>query len=173
MCTKKLLFIFVGFFVPTIWAWGFAGPAFSETLKCKSETKQVARSDEQVESLYDTGFFIGITKSEGEATCENGETIDVHSYSLWSTNWPKETISQVITRYRFKDFANIITKGTVIQNQDPKGEATWLWEGTSEIIKGTGRLKEIKGSVSFKGKQLPSDKRSITEFTLTYTLPAK
>ena len=173
MGRKKSLFYLVGLFVIMVWVWGLATPALSETLRCKSETKQVVRSDEQVESLFDTGYFIGITASEGVATCENGETIEVKSYTLWATNWPKETISQVIARYRFKDLSNIITKGTVIQNQDPKGEATWLWEGTSEIIRGTGRLKEIKGSVSFKGKQLPPDKRSVTEFILTYTLPPK
>lgn len=152
--------------------WHFASPS-PEILKCKSEAKQVVRSDEQVESLFDTGFFIGVTASEGMATCENGETIEVKSYSLWTSNWPKETISQVITRYRFKDLANIISKGPVIQKQDPKGEATWLWEGTSEIIRGTGRFKEIKGTVSFKGKQLPPDKRSVAEFSITYTLPPK
>ncbi len=173
MVENRSLFYLLVIFVIMIWVWGPANPALSETLSCKSETKEAVRSDEQVESLYDTGYFIGITASEGAATCEDGETIEVKSYSLWASNWPKETVSQVITRYRFKDVASIIVKGTAIQNQDPKGEAAWLSEGASEIIKGTGRFKGIKGNLSYKSKQLPPDKRIVSEFTMTYTLPPR
>ena len=171
MATKKSIWILFGTLVISVWIPGFSTPALSESIKCKSEAKgDAVRVQEQADSSY----FIGIVKKEGSVTCENGETGDVKSYSLIEVNWPKECVVQTITIYIFnKDWAKIITKGDIVQIQDPKGEAEWIWEGTGEIIKGTGRFSGIKGGTSFKGKQLPPDKKSISEFTINYTLPPK
>ena len=85
MGTKKSLCFSVGLFVIVVWIWGFAAPALSETLKCKTEMKQVVRADEQVYS----GYFIGVNTREGSATCENGETATVNSYAVWDQIWHK------------------------------------------------------------------------------------
>ena len=170
MGARKSFCFVTGLFVIIVWIWGFAAPALSETLKCKSETKDGVRVQEQA----DTSYFITIVTKEGSVTCENGETADVKTYSLAEANWPRDAFVQTITIYRFhKDWAKIITKGNLVQTQDPKGEAEWIWEGTSEIIRGTGRFSGIKGGVSFKGKQVPPDAKSISEFTINYSLPPK
>ncbi len=64
-------------------------------------------------------------------------------------------------------------KNKLTQIPDPKGGAEWIWDGTAEIIKGTIHFNGIKGSASFKGKHLFPDKKSINEWTITFTLPPK
>jgi hypothetical protein len=169
MSTRKSLWILFGILIVSAWVLGFSVQARAETLKCKSETKQSVRADEQAAESY----FLGVNSRVGSFTCENGDEGMVNSYAVWEANWPREVITQIYTVYRFKDMSKIITKGTVIQTQDPKGEAEWIWEGTSEIIRGGYRFNGIKGNVSFKGKQVPPEKKSINELTFTYTLPPK
>ena len=131
--------------------------------------KQVVRADEQVYS----GYFIGVNTREGSATCENGETATVNSYAVWDQIWHKECFKEGYTIFTFKDFSKMIMKNKLTQIPDPKGEAEWIWDGTAEIIKGTIQFNGIKGSGSFKGKQLFPDKKSINEWTITFTLPPK
>ena len=171
MAKRKLLVFSAGLFVIIVWIWGSATLALSETLKCTSETKLVVNENEQAASSY----YIGVNSREGSATCENGETATVKSYALWESNWPKEIFVQEYTIYTFKDFSTIITKGNTHQVPDPNraGEAAWFLEGTAEIIKGANRFSGIKGSVALKGKQLPPDRKIISELTITYTLPPK
>jgi hypothetical protein len=152
-----------------VWIWGFAGPALSETLKCKSETKGVVRAEDNLYQKY----FLGVTASEGTATCENGETATVKTFSSWYASFPEEGFTQAYIMFTFKDAAVIIMKTNYTQVQDPKREARWLWEGTGEIINGGNRFQGIKGSTSYKGKQLPPDRIAVTEYTITYTLPQK
>jgi hypothetical protein len=173
MATKQSMWIIFVILLTSAWILGSTIQAGAETLKCKSELKLDVRADEQVESTYTSGYFIGVNTRQGLAICENGETADIKSYALWNADWPEECLTSGITIYTFKDFSKIITKADFRQTRDPKGEAEWLWEGTGEVIKGTTRFKGIKGGVTFKGKQVPPDKKAINELTITYTLPPK
>ena len=164
MRTKKSLCFSLCLFVSIVWIWGFTTPALSETLKCKSEWKTVTREDD---SLYGIHFY-GVTASEGMATCENGDTATVKSFSLWYADATKEGVNQSFTTFTFKDSSKIIMKTSSTQIKDLKGEGNWIWEGTGEIVNASSRFIGIKGKTSFKGKQLPPDKRSVTEWTINY-----
>lgn len=166
METKKSLCLLVSLFVILVWIWGFATPAFSETLKCKGEGKPVNRSDDNFEGL----IFIGVTAGEGTLTCNNGETLTSKTFSLWDAHWQVECFTQTYTVLKFKDFSKIFIKYKYTQLPDPKKEAEWIWEGTGEIVRGTGQFYGIKGTSTLKGKQLPPDKRSVSEIALNYTL---
>lgn len=169
MGIKKSLCFLMGIFVIIAWIWGFAAPALSETLKCKSESKVVTREDD---SLYGIHFY-GVTASEGMATCENGETATVKGLSLWYVDATKEGVNQSYTIFTFKDSSKIIMKTSSNQIKDLKGEGNWIWEGTGEIVNASSRFIGIKGKTSFKGKQLHPDKRSVNEWIITYTLPPR
>ena len=171
MKTKKSLCFLVGLFVILVWIWGFAAPALSETLKCKSEAKVREQNSDMVTEEH----YVGATIREGSLTCDNGETATLRSYGTWDVIFKKEGFSQTYTVLTFNDNSKILTKFQGRQIPDPEGKADWIWSGmtgTSEILKGTNRFKGIKGSVSFEGKQLPS-KISTSEWTFTYTLPPK
>jgi hypothetical protein len=110
---------------------------------------------------------------EAAATCDNGETPTVKTYSVWDATVGKESFVQGYAIYTFKDSSKIVTKFNFRQVPDPEGKAVWIWGGTSEIIKGTVRFNGIKGNVSSKGKTLFPDRRSVNEWTINYTLPPK
>jgi len=171
MRAKKSLCFSLGLFVIMVWIWGFAAPALSETLKCKSETKV----REQNMDVVTDEHYVGATMREGSVTCDNGEMATVRSYSTWDVIFKKEGFSQSYSVLTFNDNSKILTKFQGRQIPDPEGKADWIWSGmtgTSEILNGTNRFKGIKGSVSFEGKQLPS-KISTSEWTFIYTLPPK
>ena len=94
MGTKKSLCFSLALFVITVWIWGFATPGLSETLKCKGESKQVVQA---YDSVLEDDFYIGVNTREGMATCENGETATVKSFSAWDVIWQKEGFSQMYT----------------------------------------------------------------------------
>ena len=167
--TIKSINVLFGIFAILALVLGSATQGEAETLKCKTELKMGLIENQQVDNSY----FVGFNTREGLGTCDNGETAEVKSYAVWNADWPKECFTTVIVVYTFKDFARIITKGSLRQVEDPKGEAEWIWEGTGEIIKGVTRFRGIKGSISFKGKQERGDKKASQEITLTYTLPPK
>lgn len=170
MGKKKSLFCSVGLFVIIVWIWCSATPASSETIKCNNETDMGKREVDQV--LF-TEYFVGSTIKEAAATCDNGETPNVKTYSVWDATVGKESFTQGYTIYTFKDSSKIVTKFNYRQIPDPEGKAQWIWDGTSEIIKGSLRFSGIKGNVSFKGKMLFPDRRSVEEWTINYTLPPK
>ena len=170
MGAKKSLCFLMGLFVIIVWIWGFAAPALSETLKCKSELLDEKIREEQ---QFDYTYSVGVNLKEGMAICENGETAEVKSFNLWNVDYPTEVFLSGITVYTFKDYSRIITKANFHYIRDPKGESEWIWEGTGEIIKGVKGFKGIKGGVSFKGKMDRSDKKTRMDITLNYTLPPK
>ena len=166
MGTKKSLCFLVGLFVIMVWIWGFATPVLSETLKCKGEGKQVNRSQDNFEG----SIFIGVTAGEGTISCDNGETLTSKTFSLWDANWQVDCFTQTYTVLKFKDFSKIFIKYKYTQLPDPKNEVEWIWDGTGEIVRGTGQFYGIKGTSTLKGKQLYPDKNSVSEITITYTL---
>ena len=170
MGTKKSLCFLMGLFVIIVWSWGFATPALSETIKCKSESDAGKREVDQV--LF-TEYFVGSTTKEMVATCDNGETPTVKMYSVWDATVGKENFIQGYSIYTFKDSSKIVTKFNFRQIPDPEGKAEWISDSTADIIKGTLRFNGIKGNVSSKSKTLHPDHRGVSEFTITYTLPPK
>ena len=169
MAKRKSIWILFGILVIGFWMFGSAIQARAETLKCKSETKQVTQVNDNLHAQY----YFGITASEGMATCENGETAAVKTFTTWYADMLKDVSTQAYIIFTFKDSSKIIMKANYTQIKDPKGEANWIWEGTGEIINASSRFIGIKGSSSFKGKQLFPDKRVVVDYTLTYSLPPK
>jgi hypothetical protein len=164
MPTKKSMYILFGILAISTWVLGSAIQTKAETLKCNSELKAVTRAED---NLYQIHFY-GVTASGGVATCENGETATVESFSLWYADATKEGVSQSYTIFTFKDSSKIIMKTSHTSIKDLKGDGNWIWEGTGEIINASSRFIGIKGKASFKGKQLPPDKRSVTEWVIKY-----
>jgi hypothetical protein len=77
-------------------------------------------------------------------------------------------------RYSTMTFSDDST--IIIKEQVTRTETAGVSKG--EIIKGTGRFKGIKGTVTAKGRLLPVEKdevgpKGIGESTITYTLPSK
>lgn len=173
MGTKKPFCIFVGLLVITIWILGFPAPGLSETVKCKSEMQMGQKIVEQVTA----GYFIGVNTRDGSANCDNGETAHLQAFATWDVFYesfvPKEGIAQGYVIFTFKDNSKIITRFKYRQTSDPKGEAEWIWEAAPEIVKGTLRFEGIKGTLSLRAKQLPSDSKTVGEWIINYTLPPK
>ncbi|MEW6186268.1 MAG: hypothetical protein AB1585_11070 [Thermodesulfobacteriota bacterium] len=73
----------------------------------------------------------------------------------------------------FKDNSKIVYEYRSLPLKlDPTGDAYIIYEGTAELIRGTLRFDGIKGSESFKGKQLAGGKQ-VVECIHTYTVPEK
>ncbi|MEW6187564.1 MAG: hypothetical protein AB1585_17685 [Thermodesulfobacteriota bacterium] len=167
MVAKKSLIFAIGLFVISVWIWGSATPALSETINCKGEGKSVPLT-----MINDsTGSIIGINESKGSFTCDSGETGTEHDLLLWEQNERKELLIQGYSILTFKDNSKIIMKSKFTEIPDPKGEAQWIFNGTSDILRGNMRFNGIKGSGSFKGRQ--NGYNIDMEWTLTFTLPKK
>lgn len=143
-------------------------PVSAETLKfkvytyvTKAERAPVGDVDGHTVTLSTRGAFIVFENGE-VATQRSVGTSDTIKASGSSLTY------QTIT---FSDGSTII-----IKEQVTRTETTGVSKG--EIIKGTGRFKGIKGTVTAKGRLLPVEKdevgpKGIAESTITYTLPSK
>jgi len=127
----------------------------------------------EVDQILFTEYFVGSTTREAVATCDNGERPNVKTYSVWDATVGKENVVHGYTIFTFKDSSKIVAKFNSRQIPDPEGKAERVWDGTSEIIKGSLRFKGIKGNVSNKGKILFPDHRTVNAYTINYTLPPK
>jgi len=168
MVTKKSLLFTLGLFVITVLIWGFATPALSETAKCKCEGKATG-----LKRLNDSpGNSIGSSEAEGSCTCDDGETYTFNELYVFDLSMGMgKVFAHAYGVCSYKDNSKIVyTYKSLPLSFDPTREALLIFEGTSEIVRGTMRFNGIKGGQSFKGKQFV-DGRQVIETISTYTLP--
>ena len=170
MAKNKARFLWLGLFAITVLIWGFATPALSETLTCKSESDSGKQDFDQV---IRTLYLVGATIQEAVATCDNGEKPTVKMYSVWDATVGKENFSQGYVIYIFKDFSRIVTKFNFRQIPDPGGRPNGFRREPLKLSRGALRFDGIKGNISSKSKVLYPDQRSVNEWTIHYTLPSK
>jgi len=168
MATKKSKCILLGILVITAWVFGSAVQVGAETMNFKLYT--YVMKGERIPIQDVEGHFVRLIVRGSFYAFENGEVATVSSVStedLINLSGPF-TIYSTVT---FADGSTIMLKG-----QGTAGGRAGGW--ASEIIKGTGRLAGIKGTLTSKAKYLPTEKgepgaRGYGEGTITYTLPSK
>ena len=168
MTTKKSLWVFFGILLISTWAFGSAIQAGAETMNYKSygyvtkaETVPIGDVDDHIITFTTRKSFIVFDHGEVATQCcvITGDRIKESGSSL---------------RYSTMTFSDGST--IIIKEQVTRTETAGVSKG--EIIKGTGRFKGIKGTVTAKGRLLPIEKdevgpKGIGEATITYTLFSK
>jgi len=121
------------------------------------------------------GHIIAIADARGLTFVENGEVL-TFSNKIWFdvTNGSGPHWAYSINTY--PDGSTRVMKAQGTTTALPSGESTF--EGTSTLIKGTGRFEGIQGGGTYTGKRLapltpggPAD--SYIDGNLTYTLPSR
>ena len=172
MATKKSMWIFIGFFVITAWLLGFIIEAQAETMKCR--VARVVTKDEITPITDEEGHVFGMQISEGLAFFENGDIANFKTQAFSDrARGTRQAIAYIF--FTFEDGCSIIAKLDFRSVTDPSGRISTKAGG--EIIKGTGRFQDTKGTVSTAGKMLPPIKgeadKYYADMILTYTLPSK
>ena len=173
MATKKSVWVLCSIFVICAWVLGAAIQAGAETLNfkaygwvIKAESVPVGDVDEHLMSFTTRRSF---------CVFENGE-VATQSCVITSDRIKESGSSLRYSTMTFSDGSTIIIKEQVTRTGTAGVSTTTASKG--EIIKGTGRFKGIKGTVTAKGRALPVEKdevgpKGIAEGTITYTLPSK
>jgi hypothetical protein len=122
------------------------------------------------------GHIVGVYERRGVAVSEDGEVASYLSrgtFDYIKSNGPVQGYTQLT----YEDGSTTMVKyqGTLTL---PQGKKLPSLKGKGEYIKGTGRFKGIKGSVSFSGKFVtPYSKETkgdvFVDLTATYTLPSR
>jgi hypothetical protein len=121
------------------------------------------------------GNSVSLAQRGGFYVCDTGEVATITRVSLNETTRELGTAT-IYETIKFADGSTILLKGQSVRRR--AGGRTTSSEGTTEILKGTGRFAGIKGTGAYKNAFLPADKgdagsKQYGEGTLTYTLPPK
>jgi hypothetical protein len=122
------------------------------------------------------GHLLGMFESRGLAKIENEVAV--------ATSWAHGDLvkgsgpMRGYTRYVYEDGSTVISKTQYTCTSGPESKTGLYEDGYGEFITGTGRFAGIKGSSSWKGRQVtPMSKETkgdwIVEGTMSYTLPSK
>ena len=176
MATKKSMWVFIGILVMSVWILGSGIQAMAETMNYKFYTWVIKSESASIGDME--GHVVSFIMRGGFYVFENGEVA---------------TANQVATTDHIKGAGPFISYGTlnfadgstiIIKNQGTMAGVSTaspsLVALTSEIIKGTGRFKGIKGTQKHgdKPRVFPLEKgevfpKAYHEGTITYTLPTK
>lgn len=165
----------IGIFFIATWPLVSVTQAGAETVKKIKITSYITKIE--VIPVPDVkGHIVGVYERRGVAFFEDGEVTAYHSrgtIDYIKKNGP----FQGYTQLTYKDGSTTMVKyqGTLTL---PQGKKLPSLKGKGEYIKGTGRFKGIKGSVSFSGKYItPYSKETkgdiFVDHTATYTLPSQ
>ena len=165
----------IGIFFITTWLLVSVTQAGAETVKKIKITSYITKIE--VIPVPDVkGHIVGVYERRGVAVFEDGEAAAYHTrgtFDYIKKNGP----FQGYTQLTYKDGSTTMVKyqGTLTL---PQGKKLPSLKGKGEYIKGTGRFKGIKGSVSFSGKYItPYSKETkgdiFVDHTATYTLPSQ
>jgi len=119
------------------------------------------------------GHNLHLGESTGLASVETGEV--AVATAKWFGDYAKGTgiVPIAYCRLTFEDGSTIDTKGIIKMWPDPKGKGS-LFEGTSEIYRGSGQYAGIQGKGSYTGRRvapLGAAAQFYYDWVLTYTLP--
>jgi len=176
MTTRKSIWILFGILLISVWILGSVVQVGAEAMKCKNFGYAVKREVFQIPDVE--GHSINMLMRDGLAFFEDGEVVTFKSFTMSDVIAGKKVLNNGYQLFTFVDGSTIITSYRIEQEPDPEGKFSWLYKGTGEIRKGTGRFEGIKGSISIIGKQFKAEKgdltgKSASECTFTYTLPSK
>ncbi len=170
MATKKSMWVLFGILVISAWILGSVIQAGAETMKCRIAT--TTTKEESTSVGDEEGHSLRLLINEGLAFFENGEIAKVIAHLLNDRIIGKGGQAIGYTIFTFEDGSTIVQR---FQRLVVSGDASA--KVTSELIKGTGRFKGIKGTASGTSRTLPASKgealRNTSELTFTYTLPPK
>ena len=170
MASRKSMWGLCGILLISAWVFGSAIPAGAETLKCRIAT--TTTKDESVAVGDEEGHSLHLLVTEGLAFFENGEIAKVKGHVLNDRITEKGGQSIGYAIFTFEDGSTIVQRfqRLVVSGDDPA-------KVTSELIKGTGRFKGIKGTAPGTSRTFPASKgealRNTSDLTFTYTLPPK
>lgn len=176
MATRKSMWVLLGIFAISVWVLGSAIEARAETMNYKFYTWVIKSESVPIGDME--GHVVSFIMRGGFYVFENGEVA---------------TANQVATTDYIKGAGPFISYGTlnfadgstiIIKNQGTIAGVSTVSPSlvalTSEIIKGTGRFKGIKGTQKHGDKPnvFPLEKgevfpKAYHEGTITYTLPPK
>ena len=173
MTTKKLIWVLFRILVIVGWIVGSAIQVGAETMNYKCYSHVVKADYGLIGDVEDHTF--GMETRRSICVFENGDVAT--GIAFVAGDYIKGAGSN--TSYAtttFADGSTIITKRQMAVTAPGGGLASGALKG--EIIKGTGRFEGIKGSITSRTKWLPVEKgeagpKTITEYIITYTLPAK
>jgi hypothetical protein len=173
MAARKAMWILFGISVISAWALASITQAGTETLK--GRTAGTATKDERIEVGDEPGHVLVLQILEGLAFFENGEIGKLTVHAIGDSTPGKGAQGIVYNIFTFEDGSTIVVRTQRLMVADKSGN--YSAKNISELIKGTGRFEGIKGTGSATGKNfLPSKGeplRATSNFTWTYTLPAK
>jgi hypothetical protein len=150
--------------------------AMAETKTVKSKTTSYITNVEFIPVFDVKGHIIGVFERRGVAIFETGEVaayLSRATFDLTKRQGPVQGYSQLT----YKDGSTAVFKWQCNLSLPPEWKLGFV-KGKGEYIKGTGRFKGIKGTVSFTGRFItPNSKETkgdlYVESTSTYTLPSQ
>jgi hypothetical protein len=174
MVTKTSMRVLFGILVISAWVLGSSIQARAETMNYKFYTWVIKAENVLVDDVE--GHTVSLAQRGGFYVFENGEIATIKRVSMNDLieGSGSATLYETIN---FADGSAIMLKGQSTLRGTAVRQHTSV-EGTSEIIKGTGRFEGIKGTGSAKAKFLPAGKgeagsKQYGEGIITYTLPSK
>ncbi len=168
MTTRKSMWVLFSILVIFAWVLGSAIQAGAETMNYKSYGYVTKAENVPVGDV--DGHIMTFTTRRSFIVFDNGEV----ATQICVITGDRIKGSGSSLRYSTMTFSDDST--IIIKEQVTRTEAAGVSKG--EIIRGTGRFKGIKGTVTGKGRLLPVEKdevgpKGIGESTITYTLPSK
>jgi hypothetical protein len=170
---KKLMFALFCILVISTWAFGSAIQAAAETMNFKTYSYVVKSETVSIGDVED--HILGLETRRGFSLFENGDVATGILFVMgdYIKGLGSNTSYGTIT---FLDGSTIMTKRQMTITASEGASDSGGLKG--EIIKGTGRFEGIKGTITQKTKWLPLEKgeagrKTISEVTITYTLPSK
>ena len=167
---------FVGILVIMAWLLMPVTQAAAETKTVKSKTTNYITKLEAIPVFDVKGHIIGVFERRGVSVSETGEVaayLNRGTFDLTSGQGSVQGYSQIT----YKDGSTVVFNWQANVTLPP-GEKLPLVKGEGKFIKGTGRFKGLKGTVSFTGRYItPYSKETkgdlYVEATSTYTLPSQ
>jgi hypothetical protein len=174
MATKKSMCILFSILIISAWVLGSAIHAGAESMKYKFYTWAIKTEMVPVPDVE--GHNVTLNIRGAFYVFENGEIATANVVATADTIKSSGPFMQYVT-IKFEDESTIMIKSQGTVGTPAAGTFTaggW----TREILKGTGRFEEIKGTQAAKAKYLPLEKgesmpKGYGEGTITYTLPSK
>ena len=173
MVTKKPMWLLFSILVISAWVLLSTIEARAETMNYRAYSYVVKAEEVLIGDVE--GHTLGLETRRSFAVFENGE---VASGTLFVMGDYIKGLGSNISygTITFADGSTIMTRRQMTITGPGGGPASGGLKG--EIIKGTGRFEGIKGTITQTTKFLPLEKgetgrKTISEATITYTLPSK
>ena len=177
MATEKFtnIWIFLGILVIAALLQGFATSAGAQTYTVKCRESGHSPKTQIIEVGDVPGHIVLVSELAGVLSCDDGSvaTTSIKGMSDMTKGSGK---GHGYTLFTFEDGSAFWLRYQITITPNPDGK-TSKWEGTSEIIKGTGRFEGSQEGDTFTGKRLApapgAGMQYYVDYTLTYTLPSK